>query len=93
MNTEEARDLLESSLARYRQQSYADLLRLLNEPDHFDVIGTSGATYQVEVQAMWDSRRGGNIRIVASIDDGGWRSLAPLAADFILSPDGTFIGE
>jgi hypothetical protein len=31
--------------------------------------------------------------ILGSIDDGGWRALRPLCDDFILAPDGRFVGE
>ena len=34
-----------------------------------------------------------NLRVMVSVDDGGWRSFAPLSDDFIVAPDGTFIGE
>jgi hypothetical protein len=30
---------------------------------------------------------------MGAIDDGGWRSFAPLADDFIVAPDGSFVGE
>lgn len=43
-----------------------------------------------EVQAFWDDEPDGAIRVMASIDDGGWRAFVPLTEDFILAPDGTF---
>lgn len=35
----------------------------------------------------------GAIRVIGSIDDGGWRAFRPLSDDFIRAPDGTFVGE
>ena len=52
-----------------------------------------GVTYQIEIEAFWDSEPGGDIRVLGSIDDGGWRAFAPLCDDFILTPAGQLIGE
>jgi hypothetical protein len=49
-------------------------------------IGASGAAYQVEIEALWDSNRGGDIRLMAAIDDGGWRAFAPLTDSLIVPP-------
>jgi len=38
---------------------------------------------------FWDSLPDGNLRIMASIDDGGWRALLPLTESLIMKPDGT----
>jgi hypothetical protein len=31
--------------------------------------------------------------VLASIDDGGWSAFIPLTDDFIIAPDGSFVGE
>jgi len=34
------------------------------------------------------------MRVFISIDDGGWqRIICPITDDFIIAPDGSFIGE
>jgi hypothetical protein len=53
------------------------------------VIGASGVNYQIEVTLLWDSRPGENLRIIGSIDDGGWRAFVPLTDSLIMKPDGT----
>jgi len=93
MNEEEARRLLEEQLARYRGASYAELLRLLGTQDVCELHGPSGAWYQIEFSAVWDRHKGGDLRVIGSIDDGGWRAFRPLSSDFIVRPDGTFVGE
>ena len=93
MDTDEARTLLAAELARYRSQSYRELQRLLGAQDTYELIGPSGAKYQVEIQAVWDHRPGGDLRVLGAIDDGGWRSFSPLTDDFIISAAGTFVGE
>ena len=93
MNKGEAKAVLTAELARYRVQTYVGLQRLLDTQDTFEVTGPSGTKYQLEIQAMWDSNRGGNLRVMGSIDDFGWRAFCPLNDDFIMDPDGRFVGE
>ncbi len=94
MNTEEARRILHAVVAELRRESYGNLVaRYLNQTDTRAVVAESGVEYQVEVQAFWDGRRQGNLRVIAAIDDGGWRAFKPLSADFIVAADGSFVGE
>jgi len=37
---------------------------------------------------FWDSLPDGNLRIMASIDDGGWRAFVLLTDSLIMKPDG-----
>ena len=90
----EAIAILERQLERYRGLAYAELLGLLDEPVSLEVVGPGGTTYQVEIDAVWDGEPGRDLRIMGMIDDGGWwRACAPLTSDFIISPDGSFVGE
>lgn len=57
------------------------------------VKGASGTDYQVDVQVVWDGEAHGNIRVIGSIDDGGWRAVVPLTDAFLLAPDGSFVGD
>jgi hypothetical protein len=93
MNKQEAMEVLRAHLAPYRSESYAALQRLLGSPETTEVRGPSGTSYQIEVQAGWDDRPGGNLRVVGGIDDGGWRAFVPLSDSFIVAPDGSFVGE
>ena len=92
MDTVEARRLLEQQVARYRARRFEQLLPLLETPDTFDVT-SGGTTYQFEVQAIWDDRAEHHLRVLLSIDDGGWRAFAPMTDDFIIDSQGSFIGE
>jgi hypothetical protein len=97
MDEAEARAILGSELGATRAIPYAILVeRLLDRQETKEVVGESGAWYQVELQAFWDSQRepGGVLRVMGAIDDGrGHRVNVPLADDFLLAPDGSFIGE
>jgi len=96
MNKEEARSILAEALGAFRSKSYEELSALIGSPLNFERKGPSGTEYQIELQVMWDSPRtpGGDIRVIASIDDGRFPSaFMPLTADFIKRPDGGFVGE
>jgi nucleotide-binding universal stress UspA family protein len=85
--------LLEKELSRYRKERYESLLRLLKEQDDFEVTAPSGTVYQVEIQAVWKREKNGDLMVCGAIDDEGIRAFAPLTMDFIIRPDGTFVGE
>jgi hypothetical protein len=93
MNKIEALSVLHGQLQPWRERSWAQLREDVSQSHRFEVTAASGTRYQGEVQVFWDDKPDGAIRVMASIDDGGWRAFVPLTDDFILAPDGTFIGE
>ena len=94
MNRDEARRILELELTAYRAESYEELVRRLSaESLHYERPGPAGASYQVEIQFMWDGVPGGDVLVLGSIDDGGWRAFVPLTLSFIKAADGSFVGE
>ena len=93
MDRREAKAIVGAELQKYRSQSYEELLRLRSSVEDYSVVGPSGTRYGIEVQAFWDSGRPGNLRVRAAIDDGGISAFLPLCRDFIISPDGGFVGE
>jgi hypothetical protein len=93
MNRVEALSVLQSQLQPWRERSWTQLREEVGQSHRFEVMAESGTWYQGDVQVFWDDKPDGAIRVMASIDDGGWRAFVPLTADFILAPDGTFVGE
>lgn len=95
MNKEEATRVLETVTRELRSEAYETLVaRYLRNPDSRTVIADTGVQYQVEVQAFWDNLKPGNLRVIIAIDDSGLRAfIRPLSTDFIVAPDGTFVGE
>lgn len=95
MDLAEAEGILQEQMTKLRDLTYSDLKRLVE--DHViqtpEVRGASGIRYYLEVESFWDGKPGGNIRLIAAIDDGGIRALRPLTRDFIKAPDGSFVGE
>jgi len=73
--------------------TYKELQRLLKEQNCFETRGASGISYQIEIQAVWDSKPDGDLRVLGSVDDGGFRAVFPQTEDFIMSPDGSIIGH
>jgi hypothetical protein len=58
-----------------------------------EVQGRSRTRYHIELQGVWDARPGDVLRTLGSVDDGGWSAFVPLTDDFLIAPDGSFVGE
>jgi hypothetical protein len=88
MDTAEALAVVEGVLLALEQEPYADLVRRV-ESEPLLVMerpGASGADYQIEVLFLWDDAPRGHVRVMASIDDGGWRAFVPLTRSFVKGP-------
>jgi hypothetical protein len=85
--------LIDSWLKELRQRSYADLVSWIGHPQTKQLCGEDGKQYQLEAQVYWDGKKGGDLRVMVVGDDGGWRAFMPLSDDFIMAPDGSFVGE
>ncbi|MHC5065612.1 MAG: hypothetical protein ACYTG5_16735 [Planctomycetota bacterium] len=94
MNKVAAYALLQIQAAKWRQHPYADLAKLVDsEPTTYEIEDAKGASYQLEVQAFWDSKGSENLRLLLSIDDGGLSAFKPMTESFIMAPNGSFVGE
>jgi len=93
MDQAEAQSLLSQELSRYRELPYAELFSLIDHSETVERTAPSGVNYQIEMQVFVDDVSLQTLRVMGSIDDGGWRAFSPLSDDFILSPDGSFVGE
>jgi len=100
VNEAEARDLLTRETEQLRQRSYQELLSLRDEVSAYEVVGSSGTAYTVEVRAVWDDKAKGHLQVMADIDDGVTKRVlgifhiaVPIVDGFIIAPDGSFVGE
>jgi hypothetical protein len=94
MNRQEAERIANEVASRYRARPRKELLRCIDDRDDFEVVAPSGNRYQIEVSAVWDDRKGNDLRVFISVDDGTFlAAIAPLTVDFIMAPDGRFISE
>jgi len=88
MNREEAMFLLNAKLDEYRKLGYDGLAAIVGDDEFPEVVGSSGTQYQMEILIRWDGKRGGDVRVMGSIDDGGWRAFLPLCSDVLMTQDG-----
>lgn len=93
MDKTEAKKILTAQLDLYRKRSHSELTQLINQPETLTVTGDSGTNYGLELEVVWDGEPGKDLRVMGSIDDGGWRAFCPLSEDFIMRNDGSFVGE
>jgi hypothetical protein len=95
MDRTEARALLESQLETFRKRNYSELLALMGDVSVLEVVGESGAEYQIEIEVFWDDPgKKANLRVMGAIDDGRLPgALLPLCQSFLVAPDGSFVGE
>jgi hypothetical protein len=88
MDKNEAKQVLSRELESYRARSYDELVNCIGDSIAYETSGASGAMYQLEITVLWDSRPDGDVRVIASVDDGGWSAFTPLSGDFIKNPAG-----
>jgi hypothetical protein len=93
MNEQVAQTLIGERMKELRQRSYPELVALIGRQETRKVVGEDGREYQLETQAFWDSKIGGDVRVMVGADYGGWRAFKPLVDDFIMASDGSFVGE
>jgi len=86
MDQQAAQTLLRAELQAYAERSHAELVSLVGTEARREQPGPGGTVYQIEAAIFWDSQPGGAIRVLASIDDGGWRAFAPLTASILKEP-------
>ena len=108
MSQKEAQDLISEKVGKYREKRYEDLVEMIKQkPERYELTGPSGTEYFIEIEAFWDDKPNGDIRVIGSIDEQPnkpifadkpllrWIPIYSSTAtdDFILSPSGKFIDE
>jgi hypothetical protein len=91
MNDVVATELIKDELQRLRLLNYSELVRLIGEDQISTPLGSDGKEYQMEVDVFWDEEKGGDVRVIVAVDDGGLRAFVPLTSDFIMRSDGTLV--
>lgn len=93
MDREQAIALLARKLQIYRAMSYEQLRALVGRVEPYNFEASDGMHWQIEIQIIWDEKPNGDIRVLGAIDASDLRAFLPLTDDFIVAPDGTFVGE
>ena len=87
MNKTEAREGLLRALDIYRKEPYPKLAEMIDRHDRQIFVGASGTSYQVDIRIRWDSKPGGEVRVIGSVDDAtALHAMFPLTEDFLVSP-------
>jgi hypothetical protein len=97
MEHREARELLATEIAKYRDKPYAELAAMIDDSDHpaFALVGPSGSEYWVDIEAFWDGFDSSSnvVRLRGAICGGGIDYQVPVCNDFLKAEDGTFVDE
>jgi hypothetical protein len=93
MSREIARAIVEDRLKELRKFSYGELVELVGQVSCDRINGPDGEEYQMEIEARWDSKTGGDVRVIVAVDGPGVSTFRPLTETFIMSADGSFTGE
>ena len=88
-----AAEILHDEVVRLRGLQYEVLVARIGHPESLRRLGQDSREYEIESNVFWDSRKGGDVRVIVAIDDGGPSFIAPTTEDFIKAPDGSFVGE
>jgi hypothetical protein len=89
VNRAAARRELHKYLDAFRGRGYQALIQDLGNARLVTVTGEDGRSYEIEVQIRWESRPGGDVRVVGLIDDKQLGSaMFPVTEDFIVTSDG-----
>jgi hypothetical protein len=94
ISREVARGIIEERLQHLRHVPYGELLKRRGET-HFECIpGARGREFRVETTVRWDRpKKKDNLRVMVWVAGGGISPMRPMGDDFILAPNGSFVGE
>jgi len=92
MGHEIAYDFINEEMSLLRTQPYADLVSRIGKPEHKEFVAHDGNRYQLETEVFWDSKTGGDIRVMVCADGGGVSAFLPVSDSFIMAPDGSLVG-
>ena len=85
MDENEASQLLEAQLQEWRCRSYGELSGEAGRWRRFETTGRSGEHDQGVIQGFRLGAARNAVKVVGSIDDGGWRTFVPLTKVFAVN--------
>ncbi|PCJ61268.1 MAG: hypothetical protein COA79_06725 [Planctomycetota bacterium] len=93
-NKKEAKKILSSELDKFRNKTYEELKKSINEVLAFEIQLTSTENYQLEIEFFWDDKPNNDIRVMGSIDNGhGLSAFIPITDSFIKDSSNNFVDE
>ena len=91
MSHEVAYEFINQEISSLHTQSYADLVARIGKAEHKEFLAHDGNHYVLEVEIFWDSKKGGDIRVMVCADGGGMSAFVPLCEDFVMAPGGILL--
>src|SRR5579859_3585887 len=87
MNEQIAYEVARAEIGTLEQMSYMDLKKLMGHRQTKSVEGVDGKMYNIEIQAFWDNKSSGNLRVIVAVDDGGLSAFRrPHTETLIMTP-------
>jgi hypothetical protein len=93
MDKAEARRIADKDLVFYRALGYEQIAAKIGSQENFDRVSESGEPYQIEFDFFYDDSESKNIRVCGIVSYSGWTDFFPVSSDFIIAPEGYFVGE
>lgn len=94
---------VKSLVKEFREEGYSKALGVLEKPLCLERTGSNGEDYQINIGAFYDDKQERHIRVTFEIFNDAhkkfWqRLLGPIdtpiqSEDYIIAPDGSFVGE
>lgn len=73
--------------------SYEEIFSRIGKQESFERVSEKNEPYQIEFDFFVDDQDSGNIRVAGIVSFSWWTDFFPVSNDFIMAPDGKFIGE
>ena len=93
MKKEQAIDILENKLIEFRKLTYSELIERIGKQETFEGETQTGEPYQIEVDFFFDDEKEKTLRVTGMISYSFITNFSPVTSDFIIAPNGKFIGE
>lgn len=93
MDKFKAKAIAERDLEFYRAMSYEEIATKIGELESFERVNGKGESYQIEFDFFFDDSEEENIRVIGMVSYSLWTDVSPVSSDFVIAPDGEFIGE
>ena len=83
----EARAELSRVVSEHQSGGYNSWVTRVGCMKHLEVVSEAGTLYQAEVQAFWDDKPGGAVRVTFSLDGGCVSAIVPLTESILVEAD------
>lgn len=85
MNRKDAKLLADGKISELELKPYATFLDKIGTVDTLSVDSSDGGSYNIEIQYFWDNKPNESIRILVSVDYGGWSTIFPVSSSTVIT--------